>query len=261
MKTADEKEGNENGSAQKALDKSVVADRDGAGKSSRKTYEDLMREGQRAFASKDLETARARFEAVLNGAPRMHDSEGALFWLVKIYRALGLEEREIETLQSALKSSVDFGGAHERLIELYTKKEDWPRLAETAASCLGVSPMSVRVLEGLGRAHEQMGNQSAAVDALERALKLDPERAPRWHSKIGTLLQGTDPAVARAHLLDALEVNPRDRSALEALARIASKVPKGAVQSSEPAKSGAQKQDATALTAPTAPEETGGGVK
>ena len=115
--------------------------------------------------------------------------------------------------------------------------------------------MSVRVLEGLGRAHEQMGNQSAAVDALERALKLDPERAPRWHSKIGTLLQGTDPAVARAHLLDALEVNPRDRSALEALARIASKAPKGAVENSEATKSGAQKQEATA------PVETGGGGK
>jgi lipopolysaccharide biosynthesis regulator YciM len=77
----------------------------------------------------------------------MHDSEGALYWLVKIYRALGLDEREIETLQSALRCSADFGGAHERLLELYAKKEDWPHLAETAASCLGVSPMSVRVLE------------------------------------------------------------------------------------------------------------------
>ena len=238
---------------EKAGDKSVGADLDGAGKSARNIYEDLIREGQRAFASKDLETARARFEAVLNGAPRVHDSEGALFWLVKIYRALGLTEREIETLQSALKSSADFGGAHERLLELYAKKEDWPRLAETAASCLGVSPMSVRVLEGLGRAHEQMGNQSAAVDAFERALRLDPERAPRWHSKIGTLLQGTDPVVARGHLLDALEVNPRDRSALEALARIASKVPKSAVENSGAPTSVDQKQDSAGPVAPTAP--------
>ena len=245
---------------EKAGDKSVGADLDGAGKSARNIYEDLIREGQRAFASKDLETARARFEAVLNGAPRVHDSEGALFWLVKIYRALGLTEREIETLQSALKSSADFGGAHERLLELYAKKEDWPHLAETAASCLGVSPMSVRVLEGLGRAHEQMGNQSAAVDAFERALRLDPERAPRWHSKIGTLLQGTDPVVARGHLLDALEVNPRDRSALEALARIASKVPKvpkSAVENSGAPTPVDQKQDSAGPVAPTAPAAKG----
>jgi tetratricopeptide (TPR) repeat protein len=241
-KTADEKAG----------DKPAGAEQGGAGNAARKTYEDLMREGQRAFASKDLETARERFEAVLKGAPRMHDSEGALFWLVKIYRALGLDEREIETLQSALRCSADFGGAHERLIELYARKEDWPRLAETAASCLGVSPMSVRVLEGLGRAHEQMGNQSAAVDAFERALKLDPERAPRWHSKIGTLLQVTDPAVARGHLLDALEVNPRDRSALEALARIASKAAKGALRNSGSTTPVDQKQDSAAPTVPTA---------
>jgi tetratricopeptide (TPR) repeat protein len=210
----------------------AVPDQGTAGTPARKAYEDLMREGQRAFVSKDLETARVRFEEILNQAPKMHDGEGALFWLTKIYRALGREEREIATLQSALKCSADFAGAHERLIELYGKQKDWPRLAEIATSCLGVSPMSIRVLEGLGRAHEQMGNQPAAVDVFERALKLDPERAPRWHSKIGTLLESADPMVARGHLLEALEVNPRDRSALEALARIVSKRGKNTVVNS-----------------------------
>jgi tetratricopeptide (TPR) repeat protein len=78
----------------------------------------------------------------------------------------------------------------------------------------------------LAIAHERLGQNALAVAEFERALKLDPDRAPRWHSKIGILLEQSAPSEARSHLLDALEVNPRDRTALEALNRIASKHPR-----------------------------------
>jgi Flp pilus assembly protein TadD len=78
-----------------------------------------------------------------------------------------------------------------------------------------------------------LGQNALAVAEFERALRLDPERAPRWHSKIGILLENSAPSQARSHLLDALEVNPRDRTALEALARIVLKHP-SAAQSAEP---------------------------
>ena len=190
------------------------------------SYEDLIREGERAFRAKDYETARSRFETVLNAAPDVPDHEGALFWLVKTYRALGLEGEEIVALRRCLQAIADFPGAHERLIELYSKSGEWGRLIETAGQQLGVSPMSIRVIEGLAIAHERLGQNALAVAEFERALKLDPDRAPRWHSKIGILLEQSAPSDARSHLLDALEVNPRDRTALEALNRIASKHPR-----------------------------------
>ena len=153
--------------------------------------------------------------------------------MVKTYRALGLDSEEIVALRRSLQAIADFPGAHERLIELYSKSGEWGRLMETAGQQLGVSPMSIRVIEGLAIAHERLGQNALAVAEFERALKLDPDRAPRWHSKIGTLLEQSAPSDARSHLLDALEVNPRDRTALEALNRIASKHPRAA-QAVEP---------------------------
>jgi tetratricopeptide (TPR) repeat protein len=105
--------------------------------------------------------------------------------------------------------------------------------------------MSIRVIEGLATAHERLGQNAFAVAEFERALKLDPDRAPRWHSKIGVLLEQSAPSDARSHLLDALEVNPRDRTALEALNRIALKHPRApqAVEPLEPNES--RRQNAT----------------
>jgi tetratricopeptide (TPR) repeat protein len=67
-----------------------------------------------------------------------------------------------------------------------------------------------------------LGLPKEAADACVRALALDQARAPRWHARLGLLLEGLQPEEARRHLLEALEANPRDRTALEALARLAS---------------------------------------
>jgi tetratricopeptide (TPR) repeat protein len=211
----------------------TAALKDSSEKSDEKSYEDFIREGERAFRARDYQAARNCFEAVLNAAPNVPDSEGALFWLIKTYRALGLDELEVATLRRCLDTIADFAGAHERLIELYSKSGDWERLVETARQQLSVNPMSIGLIEGLAIAHERLGQNALAVAEFERALRLDPERAPRWHSKIGILLENSAPSQARSHLLDALEVNPRDRTALEALARIVLKHP-SAAQSAEP---------------------------
>lgn len=211
----------------------TAALKDSSEKSDEKSYEDFIREGERAFRARDYQAARNCFEAVLNAAPNVPDSEGALFWLIKTYRALGLDELEVATLRRCLDTIADFAGAHERLIELYSKSGDWERLVETARQQLSVNPMSIGLIEGLAIAHERLGQNALAVAEFERALRLNPERAPRWHSKIGILLENSAPSQARSHLLDALEVNPRDRTALEALARIVLKHP-SAAQSAEP---------------------------
>lgn len=187
---------------------------------SEKSYEDLVKEGERAFSIKDFETARNRFEEVLARAPKAVDTEGPLYWLAKTYRALGLEQMEVEILQRSLNARADFPEAHARLIELFTKNRDWQRVAEVSEQYLGVSPMSLRLLDGLATANEQQGHKILAVNLLKKCLILDSERKSRWQSRIGVLLEEVDPKSARNYLLEALEVNPRDRVALESLARI-----------------------------------------
>jgi tetratricopeptide (TPR) repeat protein len=90
--------------------------------------------------------------------------------------------------------------------------------------------MSLTVLERLWKARSELGRAREAADACVRALALDAARAPRWHARLGLLLEGLQPDEARRHLLQALESNPRDRAALEALARLsATRKPEGKV--------------------------------
>jgi tetratricopeptide (TPR) repeat protein len=237
-----------------ALQGDASSPKDLSEKSAEDLYEDLIREGERAFRAKDYETARSRFETVLNAAPNVPDSEGALFWLAKTYRALGLDAQEIAVLRRALESIADFPGAHERLVELYAKLGEWEHLIEIAGQQIGVSPMSIGVIEGLAMAHERQGQNGLAVAEFKRVLALDPDRAPRWHSKIGVLLEESAPTDARSHLLDALEVNPRDRAALEALCRIVSKYP-NVVEAAKPLQPDESKRQASPSS------DQGGAVK
>lgn len=103
-------------------------------------------------------------------------------------------------------------------------------------------------------AHERQGQNGLAVADFKRVLALDPDRAPRWHSKIGVLLEESAPTDARSHLLDALEVNPRDRAALEALCRIASKYP-NVVEAAKPLQPDESKREASPSS------DQGGAVK
>lgn len=190
-------------------------------KEGRPVYEELLAEGRKALRSGNLENARKALEALVTGAPNVADSGGAYTLLAEVYRGLGLEAEETALWESGLKLEADLPQAHERLLEVATRQSDWGRVESVAVQSLGVNPMSLSVLEQLWKARVALGRSADAADACQRALTIDAERAPRWHARLGLLLEGSAPEKARQHLLEALESNPRDRTALEALARLA----------------------------------------
>lgn len=187
------------------------------------TVEELMAAASKALRQKDWEGARRGLEKVVEAAPKIRDPEGAYAMLARVYRQLGMEAEEVTVLEKGLGVLADFPGVHERLLELYEKQNAWPQVERICGLGLGIAPMSLRLAEGLVRAAEAGGRTREAVDACRKALVLDPNRASRWHSRLGRLLCSVDPEEARSHLLEALENNPRDRAALEALALVQSK--------------------------------------
>ncbi|MEK0447505.1 MAG: hypothetical protein RLZZ399_2826, partial [Verrucomicrobiota bacterium] len=191
-------------------------------------YEEALKEGRRAFLQKDFASARKTLEAAISGAPRIvsSDPSGAYPTLASIYQTLGLESEEAELWENALHHAADLPLAHERLTDLYTRRKDWPKLEAVARRSLGLHPMSLPVLESLWKAQSALGRLSEAADACSRALLLDAAHAPRWHSRLGLLLETLQPEAARTHLLQALEINPRDRAALQALSRLQPPRPK-----------------------------------
>jgi tetratricopeptide (TPR) repeat protein len=189
------------------------------------TYEELLDSARKSLAAGDLKSARETLESALRQPPSVPDPEGVYPSLAKVYRRLGLEKEEAAALERGLELTADLPGAHERLAQIYAGWRDWGALERTSRNSLGVSPMSLPVVESLLKAQEGAGNREAAAETCRKALALDPGRAPRWHSLLGRLLEMSDPAEARVHLLEALEINPRDRDALQALARISSSKP------------------------------------
>ena len=188
-------------------------------------YEELLAEGRRELRKNNLAAARKALEAAVGGAPNVADAGGAYTLLAEVYRGLGLETEEAGLWEAGLKLEADLSQAHERLLELAVQRADWAKVEVVALQSLGVNPMSLTVLEQLWKARSALGRPKDAADACVRALALDQARAPRWHARLGLLLEGLQPEEARRHLLEALETNPRDRAALEALARLAA-IPK-----------------------------------
>ncbi len=188
-----------------------------------KTYEDLMAAASKALSQNELQSAQKSLESVLKSPPSVPDPEGFYPLLAKVYQRMGLETEEAAVLERGLARMADLPEAHERLSTIYSGWGDWSALERISQSSLGVSPMSLPALETLLKAQQASGQSAVAADSCRKALALDPGRAPRWHSLLGRLLEKTAPTQARIHLLEALEINPRDREALEALARIASR--------------------------------------
>jgi predicted Zn-dependent protease len=184
-------------------------------------YEDRVKEAGRALAGKKTEEARRILEELVGAAPTLRDEDGMWGMLARVYRELGLEEAEIGVWERGVRLMSDLRGAHLRLLELHRRWKDWARVEAVGQEALGVRPMSMGVLEALIDAQEALGKRREAFENCKKAMALEPALAPRWHSRMGCLLEPLDAVQARGHLLEALEVNPRDVRALEALHRMA----------------------------------------
>jgi hypothetical protein len=57
------------------------------------------------------------------------------------------------------------------LIELLTKNRDWQRVADVSEQYLGISPISLRLLDGLATANEHQGHRILAVNLLKKCMK------------------------------------------------------------------------------------------
>ncbi|MEY5027179.1 MAG: hypothetical protein RLZZ244_2707, partial [Verrucomicrobiota bacterium] len=185
------------------------------------TYEESLAEARKAVQSRKADRAQSLLEELVQRAPAVAHEDGAYSLLAKVYRSQYAPDKELALWEKALSHNADLAEAYERLPLLYTQLELWPGLADFSQRMLGVHPMSLANLEALWKSNAALGLPAPAADACKRALVLDPANAPRWNARIGLLLEHSDPAAAKTHLLLALESNPRDRAALQALARLA----------------------------------------
>ena len=148
-------------------------------------------------------------------------AEPACLLLAKAHRELGetvAERKVLEQLAGVNSAAVD---VYLRLMELSAAAEDWEGLATNARRLSAVNPMLRSAHRDLGRAAEELGDSSGAITAYGALLKLDPIDPAETHFRLARLLKAKgQTALARRHVLKALEEAPRYRAAQRLLLEI-----------------------------------------
>lgn len=137
--------------------------------------------------------------------------------LAQAYRALKQteDERRLLTLWAARDSNAP--DAYLRLMELGLQQKDWLVVVENVERFIAVNPLSSYPYLYLGKANEALGRSSQAVKAYQTLLRLGPDDPAGAHYRLARLLIREEPALAKRHLLEALEEAPRFQEAHQLL--------------------------------------------
>jgi tetratricopeptide (TPR) repeat protein len=88
--------------------------------------------------------------------------------------AKGDEESALVAYRDALRRGRGEPEAHERIADLFARREQWDLAEAEYQAALLVDPLRARTHLGLGRAYRGLGRLSEAREAGRRALELDP---------------------------------------------------------------------------------------
>ena len=153
--------------------------------------------------------AKAPLERLIELYPDNVEADSPYIWLAEVHRQLGETDEEYAVLSELAARSADAVGAYERLVELAVAREDWAGVVANSRRYLAVNPMLAKIHRQLGQANESLGDKVEAVKAYLRLLKMDPADPVEAHYRIAVLLQESDPAAAKRHVLLALADAPR----------------------------------------------------
>ncbi len=128
-------------------------------------------------------------------------------------RSLEDEEGERKVLEAWGARDGDASDAFVRLMELDTASGNWESVETNARRQLAVNPLLRLPHRALGLAAQELGKKEAAVAAFRCLLGLDPVNPADIHFRLATLQKESDPALARRHVLQAIEEAPRYREA------------------------------------------------
>jgi tetratricopeptide (TPR) repeat protein len=180
----------------------------------------LLQWAQRLADAGQWEEAKIPLERIL----RIYSGAGAeapYLLLAKADRELGDAAAERDVLEKLARINSAAVEVYLRLMELCEAAEDWGGLASNAERLVAVNPMLRSAHRNLGRAAEKLGDSDRAIAAYRSLLELDPIDPVEAHFRLARLLHAEgQTALARRHVLQALEEAPRYRAARELLLEI-----------------------------------------
>jgi tetratricopeptide (TPR) repeat protein len=164
--------------------------------------------------------ARAPLEDLIRHYPEQTGGDSAHALLARVNRELGDTGAERSGLERWAAVDAEATDAYLRLMELAEATADWSVVVTNAERYLAVNPLVPAPYRFLARAWETEGRIAEAIDDYRTLLRLDPHNPADVHFQLARLMESSDPASARKHLLESLGDAPRNREALRLLLRL-----------------------------------------
>jgi tetratricopeptide (TPR) repeat protein len=115
--------------------------------------------------------------------------------------------------------------AASRLLEIAQSEKDWPNVVKWGEATLAIHPLAPTAWRALLDAHEQLGENTAGIEAGLALIALEQPDLPSLNYRVAKIMQPTDVDGARRHVLQALEDAPRFRAAYDLLAALPPSTP------------------------------------
>jgi tetratricopeptide (TPR) repeat protein len=142
--------------------------------------------------------------------PEYVGPENAYVMLADVYKRTANRTAERAALEQLAARDGSSSPAYLRLMELDLAAADWPKLAIDAHRFLAVNPLVPAPYRMLGRAADQLGDRTEAINAYRALALLDDADPADVHYRLAKLLRDAgDRSQARREVLMSLEEAPR----------------------------------------------------
>ncbi len=168
---------------------------------------------EESIAAKNWDEANELLERMFKRAERGFQTPHPYLLRAAVARGTGDQGKELNALEQAAAVDGNQLDAFQRLGELELDRKAWPAVSNWAQRAIGMNPFAATPYRLLARAAEELDQPEVAIKALETQLKLQPLNPAELHFQVARLRKTSEPALAKRHLLLALEDAPRYRDA------------------------------------------------
>lgn len=177
---------------------------------------------QELIDKKEWAEAKTKLVEVTRRAGYVPGEYNAHALLAQVCAALNDREGERAAWLAIAEHESDALSAVSRLLALAEQTSDWSEVTRWSNQWLAINPLAAKPWRALLEAGEKRGATTEAIAAGRTLLLLAPTDAAVVHYKVARLLQSSDGAEARKHVLLALAEAPRYRAAYDLLNQLPS---------------------------------------
>ncbi len=180
----------------------------------------LLELAKQQIKLRQFEPALSTLQQILDLDPAVSKSAYAL--MARVYRELGEQEKEQQTLESLVKLDADSVEPLSRLLEMTAAASQWEKTKKYARRLIALNPLIQLPHRYLSIAAEKTEDSRAMVESLSVLARMNPLDRADVHFRLASAqFRQQDFPAAKRNVLMALEQAPRYREAHQLLLRIA----------------------------------------